>query len=85
MSVRVALVRQYLLNAKAKAANLDSLHAVYMISNPPKRLSREEFHNILIELSSPLAGYLGREQDADGCDLFYFLRDLAIKSQHQLT
>ena len=70
-------VREYLLNAKAKAANLDSLHAVYTVSNPPKRLTREEFHNILIELASPLAGYLGRTSTSNGHDCFYFLRSVS--------
>lgn len=77
-------VREFLLNAKSKAANLDSLHAVYTVSNPPKRLTREEFHNILIELASPLAGYLGRESTVNGNDCFYFLRSLATESFEQL-
>lgn len=54
--------------------NIDSIHAVYAMSNPP--LPREEMREMLIELSSPLTGYLGRKkgkywQD----DRFYFLRD----------
>lgn len=74
----VAQVKQYLLDAKAQAANLDSLHAVYLVSKPPERLSREEFLNILIELSSPLSGYLGRYKKEDNSDCFYFLRDLVV-------
>lgn len=39
------------------------------------RLSIEQVQEILIELSSPIAGYLGRVQ---GTDRFYFLRDLVV-------
>jgi hypothetical protein len=35
-------------------------------------------NKIPIELSSALAGYLGREKDEKGSDRFYFLRDLLI-------
>jgi Domain of unknown function (DUF1802) len=37
--------------------------------------------DILIELSSPLAGYLGREKDDRGSDRFYYLRDLPIENE----
>ena len=71
-------VRDYLLNAKEHEANIDSLHAVYTVSNPPKRLNHNEFHDILVELASPLAGHLGRTQSTDGQELFYFLRHLTV-------
>ncbi|MEM7063021.1 MAG: DUF1802 family protein [Cyanobacteria bacterium P01_B01_bin.77] len=74
----VQQIRNYLLDAKAQTANLDSLHAIYIVSNPPKRLSRKEFYDILIELASPFAGYLGRHASADGNDSFYFLRLLTV-------
>lgn len=75
----VQQVKQYLDEAKAEAANLDALHAVYLVSKPSQKLARKEFHEILIELSSPLAGYLGRQKGEDGCDRFYFLRDLVVE------
>lgn len=71
-------VRNYLLNAKEQEANIDSLHAVYTVSAPPKRLTRSEFHDILVELASPLTGYLGRTRNADGQERFYFLRQLPV-------
>ncbi|WP_414529986.1 DUF1802 family protein [Nodularia chucula] len=41
------------------------------------RLTDEVVHDLLIELSSPLTGYLGREKGKDWkSDRFYFLRDL---------
>jgi hypothetical protein len=43
--------------------------------NPDARLSLEQVQDILIELSSPLTGYLGR---VEGTDRFYFLRELQI-------
>ncbi|TAF68514.1 MAG: DUF1802 domain-containing protein, partial [Oscillatoriales cyanobacterium] len=49
------------------------------MSNPPKQLSREELHEILVELSSPLTGYAGRiKGESLGRDRFYFLRDLLL-------
>ncbi|WP_016950189.1 DUF1802 family protein [Anabaena sp. PCC 7108] len=42
-------------------------------------LTDEIVHDLLIELSSPLTGYLGREKGNDWkTDKFYYLRDLAI-------
>ena len=41
----------------------------------------KEAHTLLLELSSPLTGYLGREQDPGKdwkSDRFYFLRDLTV-------
>ncbi|MTJ12788.1 DUF1802 family protein [Anabaena sp. UHCC 0187] len=44
-----------------------------------QNLTNEITHDLLIELSSPLTGYLGREKGNDGkTDKFYYLRDLSI-------
>lgn len=74
----VGQVSHYLADAKAEDANVDSLHAVYVVSKPKYALSRQEFYEILVELSSPLAGYLGRRKGSDGSDRFYFLRELPV-------
>lgn len=74
----VGQVSHYLADAKAEDANVDSLHAVYVVSKPKYALSRQEFYEILVELSSPLAGYLGRRKGSDGSDRFYFLRELNV-------
>jgi hypothetical protein len=42
------------------------------------KLNDSAVHNLLIELSSPLTGYLGRKKGSDGSDRFYFLRDLQV-------
>ena len=44
------------------------------------RLDERSAHNLLIELSSPLSGYLGRVQKEGEwrCDRFYFLRDVEV-------
>ncbi|MBD2186687.1 DUF1802 family protein [Pseudanabaena mucicola] len=45
-------------------------------------VSLDSTKEILIELSSPLAGYLGRDKGAGGnCDRFYYLRDLPCDTQ----
>lgn len=48
-------------------------------SDPPKPLTPDQLKDILIELSSPLTGYLGRQKGEDGSDRFYYLRDLPVK------
>lgn len=35
-------------------------------------------YDLLVELSSPLTGYLGRKKGSDGSDRFYYLRDLVV-------
>jgi hypothetical protein len=46
---------------------------------PSSKLNDSAVHNLLIELSSPLTGYLGRIKGSDWQrDRFYFLRDLQI-------
>ncbi len=73
----VKLIKNYLENTGLDNAGVDSLHGVYFGSNPPQSLKTEDMHEILIELSSPLTGYLGRIRGENWRrDRFYFLRDL---------
>ncbi|MGB3651404.1 MAG: DUF1802 family protein [Rivularia sp. (in: cyanobacteria)] len=73
----VQLVKDYLQNSKMDSTGVDALHGAYFGSQPPKPLQTKEMHEILIELSSPLTGYLGRIKGTDRkSDKFYFLRDL---------
>ncbi|MGB3266839.1 MAG: DUF1802 family protein [Microcoleus sp.] len=75
----LAILKKYHENSGSERASVDALSGAYSMSNPPKKLSREELHEILIELSSPLTGYLGRIKGEDlGRDRFYFLRDLQL-------
>jgi hypothetical protein len=78
-SAIITALKTYLENTGSSDISLDSLHGCYMASpNQPRKLKREEMRDILVELSSPLTGYLGRKKGEDGIDLFYFLRDLPI-------
>ena len=73
------MVINFLENTGDESVGVDSLHGAYVYSNSPQPLKREEMHEILIELSSPLTGYLGRNKGEDwGRDRFYFLRDLKL-------
>jgi hypothetical protein len=72
----VQLVKNFLENSNDEDADIAQLHAVYVVSNPPQPLKREEMYEILVELSSPLTGFLGRRKGNDGSDRFYFLRDM---------
>jgi hypothetical protein len=75
----VQLVKTYLENTGNERVSVHSLHGAYAISNPPQPLKSEALHEILVELSSPLTGYLGRIKGDDwGRDRFYFLRDLKV-------
>ena len=75
----VELVKNYLENTHFDKASVHALHGVYAFSRPSHRLSPQEMHEILVELSSPLTGYLGRIKGDDwGRDRFYFLRDLKV-------
>jgi hypothetical protein len=76
----VQTVKNFLLNNSFKEVETNVIFGLYAGSNPPKSLSTEELKEILIELSSPLAGYLGRvEENGKKCDRFYYLRDLSIE------
>jgi hypothetical protein len=73
----VKLVKQHQDNTQDETVEVATLYGAYGYSNPPQALTREQMHEILIELSSPLTGYLGRiKGDNWRSDRFYFLRDL---------
>jgi hypothetical protein len=75
----VKLIKNYQENANSESADLSSVHAIHIVSQPLQPLKREEIHDILVELSSPLTGYLGRVKGQDWKDdRFYFLRDLTV-------
>jgi hypothetical protein len=76
----VALVKNYLHNAGLRDTTVEAIHGLYTASPPPQPLTLEEMHEILIELSSPLTGYLGRIKGKEWrSDRFYFLRDLKLE------
>lgn len=75
----ISILKKYLETTGSEQASVDALSGAYSMSKPPKQLSREELHEILVELSSPLTGYAGRiKGDNLGRDRFYFLRDLLL-------
>ncbi len=62
-----------------KETNLDQLDGAYRINNNSQPLTKQEISEILIELSSPLVGYLGRKKgDNRQNDRFYVVRELEI-------
>ncbi|MDD1413683.1 DUF1802 family protein [Dolichospermum sp. ST_con] len=75
----IQVLKNYLQVSKNERIGVEALHAVYVTSNPPQNLEDRELYDILIELSSPLTGYLGRiKEDYWKKDRFYYLRDLPI-------
>lgn len=72
----IELVKNYLEKTGFERASVDSLHGAFSAISSTK-LHPQEMHEILIELSSPLTGYLGRIKGSYWrSDRFYFLRDL---------
>lgn len=70
-------------NSKSISQNftVTEIRVHYNATHNPK-LTDEVVRDLLIELSSPLTGYLGRDKGSDWrSDRFYFLRDLPISSK----
>ena len=75
----VQLVKDFLERTKSENVEFNQLHGAYAFSMSPQPLNYEAMHEILVELSSPLTGYLGRIKGDDWRrDRFYFLRDLLL-------
>jgi hypothetical protein len=75
----IQLVKKHLETRSAKDAKFNDFCIAYLYNNPPQNLGDKELYDILIELSSPLTGYLGRIKEDDWKkDRFYYLRDLPI-------
>jgi len=70
-------------NHHEEKVGVEALFGAYPYSTPLQPISnRGDLHEILIELSSPLTGYLGREKGNDWeSDRFYFLRDLPTEKE----
>jgi hypothetical protein len=76
----VKTFKEYLEKTKVSESGIEKFSGFFSGSNSPETLKDRELYNILIELSSPLSGYLGRKQcdeDWKG-DRFYYLRDLIL-------
>lgn len=74
-------IKKYQENSKNTSVSVDIIRGICSVSIPKSiTLTPEEIHEILIELSSPLTGYLGREKgETPTSDRFYFLRELVTK------
>jgi len=74
-SVIIRLVRDCQEKKRSNDVDVDAIHTAYAFSDHEISLDSKEISDILIELSSPLTGYLGRNQETNR---FYFLRDLTV-------
>ncbi len=75
----ISTLKNYLESQTFAEVGIDKFHVVFDLSHPSQKYSEEELYHIMIELSSPLSGYLGRVKgDNWKDDRFYFLRDLII-------
>jgi hypothetical protein len=71
----VMTLKNYLQNQSLTDVSVERFCGVFDSSKPPRHLSGKDLKEILIELSSPLSGYLGRSSKPDH---FYFVRDLLV-------
>jgi hypothetical protein len=72
-------LKAILQDRKIKEVKFDIYSGYFYGSNPPEDITDRQLHDILIELSSPLTGYLGRiKGDTWRNDRFYYLRDLQV-------
>jgi hypothetical protein len=75
----VTVLKNYLDTQQIHEIGIEQLYVVYSLSQPPQKHSDRELYDLLIELSSPLSGYLGRNRGQDWqSDRFYFLRYLQL-------
>ena len=75
----VWLVKDILQRSNSESVEFRDLRGAYLYSPSPQPLKDEDLHEILIELSSPLTGYLGRIKGGSvESDRFYFLRELPM-------
>lgn len=83
-SAVIEAVKLCLENAGQESIGADAVCAAYaaLASFGLPNLSMGEVHDVLIELSSPVAGYLGRTQANNGRELFYFLRELYVEDNN---
>jgi hypothetical protein len=73
----VNIFKNYLDSQQVIELGVEQFYIVYSLSAPSRRYSERELHEVLIELSSPLSGYLARKKGEDWKgDRFYFLRSL---------
>lgn len=77
----IQVVKECMQKTEKKNVTISKIHTAYCFwSEPPCSLSEQELQDILIELSSPLMGYLGRVREQNPKDdRFYFLRDLVVE------
>ena len=75
----VSTLKNYLESQTFQEVGIDKFHVVFDLSHPAQKSSEEELYSMMVELSSPLSGYLGRIKGCDWRgDRFYFLRDLTL-------
>ncbi len=68
-----------------EVVEIRTCYNLMFIDSQGVKLTDQATHELLIELSSPLAGYLGRIQAPSlSSDRFYFLRDLPFDSKNPL-
>ncbi len=82
-SLLVEAVRQLSLQEENKPVTAGDVrvhyNAAFAKDSIPPLKSKDDARDLLIELSSPLTAYIGRENAENGAERFYFLRELKIE------
>jgi Domain of unknown function (DUF1802) len=80
LQLRSSVIELVKTSLERSGKDLDSVTALYSaftFNQYKHKLSEQQFRDILVELSSPLTGYLGKSED----EQFYFLRSLEFIEQ----
>jgi hypothetical protein len=70
----IGLVKDSLDRSGKNSESVEALYSVFTYTQTEQKLSQQQFRDILVELSSPLTGYLGKSEE----EQFYFLRSLDL-------
>ncbi|PZO56336.1 MAG: hypothetical protein DCF15_08920 [Phormidesmis priestleyi] len=78
----IRVVKRGLSNTSEESVGVESIYALCAVGESNENLNQftqAQIYELLIELSSPLVGCLGRLKDDQGRDRFYFLRELHVE------
>jgi Domain of unknown function (DUF1802) len=73
----IELVKTSLERSGKDLDSVTALYSAFTFNQYERKLSEQQFRDVLVELSSPLTGYLGKSED----EQFYFLRSLEFVEQ----
>jgi Domain of unknown function (DUF1802) len=77
----IKLVKDSLNRSGKNSESVEALYSIFTYTQADQKLSQQQFRDILVELSSPLTGYLGKLEE----EQFYFLQSLDLSNKSNLS